>query len=226
MTLEQLKQLGVKESIAHKYISHLNTATTKHSITSPLRLAHFYAQILHESGMLAYTEELADGSAYEGRKDLGNTEAGDGKLFKGRGFIQITGRLTYAKYGESAGDDTVANPALLSAPKHAADSAAWFWTEFKKDAKGRNLNAMADEDLFLRITYFTNGGFNGLTHRFTLLRRAYAVFSVPDASTRLAGVIRYATSNLSNTERRGMDTALFKALPDSAAIIKLAEVLK
>lgn len=226
MTVDQLLQLGVKESLAHRYVTPLNAATVKHNITAPLRLAHFYAQCLHESGMLLYTEELADGSAYEGRKDLGNTEPGDGKLFKGRGFIQITGRLTYSQYAEAITEDVVASPALVASPKYAADSAGWFWTVFKKDGKGRNLNTMADEDNFLRITYFVNGGFNGIQHRFLLLRKAYDVFGVPDGPVRLQNVLRYVVTNMANAERRGMDAALFKAFPTPESANKLAEVLK
>jgi putative chitinase len=226
MTVDQLIQLGVKESTAHRYITFLNAALIHYNISSPLRQAHFFTQILHESGMLFYTQEIADGSAYEGRKDLGNNLPGDGKLFKGRGFLQITGRLTYIEYGNHIGENISMQPDLVAQPKHAADSAGWFWAEFKKDAKGRNLNAMADDDNFLRITYFVNGGFNGLQDRLRLLRKAYAVFNVENAGTRLQNVLKYAITNIANNERRGMDSVLFKALPNGEAVNKLAEVLK
>lgn len=226
MTVDQLIHLGVKESTAHKYLTHLNAATIKYNISAPLRLAHFYTQCLHESGMLQYTQEIADGSAYEGRKDLGNNFPGDGKLFKGRGFIQITGRLTYLEYGNSIGENISATPEIVADPKHAADSAGWFWTVFKKDAKGRNLNAMADDDLFLRITYFTNGGFNGLQHRFSLLKKAYETFGVENAGGRVQNVIKQCITNLADPDRRGMNAILFKAIPDVAAVNKLAEAVK
>lgn len=61
------------------------------------RVAMWMAQVGHESGGLLYLEEIADGSAYEGRPDLGNTQPGDGRRFKGRGPIQITGRHNYTK---------------------------------------------------------------------------------------------------------------------------------
>jgi putative chitinase len=226
MTVDQLIRLGVKESTAHRYITFLNAALIRYNISTPLRQAHFFTQILHESGMLFYTQEIADGSAYEGRKDLGNTVAGDGKLFKGRGFLQITGRLTYIEYGNSIGENISAQPNLVAQPKHAADSAGWFWVEFKKDSKGRNLNAMADDDNFLRITYFVNGGFNGLQDRLRLLRKAYAVFGVENSGGRLQNVIKYMIVNLANAERRGMDSVLFKAVPNVETVNKLAEVLK
>jgi hypothetical protein len=58
-------------------------------------IAAFVAQVSHESGGLLYFEELASGAAYEGRSNLGNTQTGDGKRFKGRGPIQLTGRYNY-----------------------------------------------------------------------------------------------------------------------------------
>jgi len=225
MTIDQLLRLGVKESLAHKYLSYLNAATIKYNISTPIRLAHFYAQCLHESGMLFYTQEIADGSAYENRKDLGNTLPGDGKLFKGRGFIQITGRFTYINYGNSLGENITASPQIVGEGKYAADSAGWFWTVFKKDSRGRNLNAMADEDLFLRITYFVNGGFNGLHDRFRLLKKGYETFGVSNPVSRLQSVLNYITENISNAERKGKDIALFNTIPDANAVDKLAEAI-
>lgn len=228
MTVDKMIQMGVKESIAHRYITPLNGAMIRYKINTPLRQAHFFAQVLHESGMLQYTQELADGSAYEGRKDLGNNVAGDGKLFKGRGFIQITGRLTYIEYGNAIGENISLNPELVAQPKHAADSAGWFWTAFKKDAKGRNLNDMADADMFLRITYFVNGGFNGLQHRFFLLKKAYEAFAVDNGDARLQGVMKTVIENLAKKpeDRTGMEKSLLKTIPNVEAAQKLSEGIK
>ena len=77
---------------------------------SPLERAHFLAQCAHESGGFIYREELASGAAYEGRRDLGNTQSGDGVRFKGRGYIQLTGRANYTKFGPVAGGECVGNP--------------------------------------------------------------------------------------------------------------------
>src|SRR5205085_179017 len=60
-----------------------------------LRLCHFMAQLAHESAHFGVTREFASGAAYEGRRDLGNTTAGDGKRYRGRGLIQTTGRANY-----------------------------------------------------------------------------------------------------------------------------------
>ncbi len=87
----------------------------------------FIAQIAHESGELTYVQEIASGKAYEGRKDLGNTQPGDGIRYKGRGLIQLTGRANYEKYGQLMGLDLINNPELLEEPEFAALSAAYFW---------------------------------------------------------------------------------------------------
>jgi len=140
----------------------------RYEINTPLRIAHFLAQIGHESGYLRYTEELADGSAYEGRADLGNTEPGDGKRFKGRGLIQLTGRANYRAYGQATGRDfeNRTDPALVATdPTLTVDVAGWFWDT-------RKLNAFADKDDAETITRRINGGLNGLDDRLAFLDRA------------------------------------------------------
>lgn len=134
-------------------------------ITTPLRIAHFIAQVAHESAGFLYTEEIASGAKYEGRKDLGNTQKGDGIKFKGRGLIQLTGRNNYQKYKQFCGYDVVAKPALLSQPVGAIRSAMWFW-------QTHGLNELADADDFLTITKKINGGTNGLESRKNYLKKA------------------------------------------------------
>ncbi|UVK85017.1 chitinase [Pseudomonas sichuanensis] len=140
----------------------------RYAIDTPLRIAHFLAQIAHESGCLRYTEELASGSAYDGRKDLGNLQPGDGPRFKGRGLIQLTGRANYRQYGQYCKRDFEAkdDPTLVSTdPALAVDVAGWFWMT-------RKLNDWADQDNLREITRRINGGFNGLDDRAAYLARA------------------------------------------------------
>jgi len=122
------------------------------------RIAAFLAQIAHESGSLRYTEEIASGDAYECRKDLGNISPGDGKRYKGRGLIQVTGRSNYQEMGEIMKLDLVGNPDLLELPENAFKSACIFWNS-------RGLNRIADIDGFERITKKINGGLNGYPDR-------------------------------------------------------------
>lgn len=137
-------------------------------IDTTLRKCHFLAQILHESGSLNYVKELASGTAYEGRKDLGNVVKGDGVKFKGRGLIQITGRNNYKACGATLGLNLIENPGLLELPENAVKSAIWFWN-LKK------LNRFADIDNIMSITKLINGGFNGLQDRKAFLERAKMV---------------------------------------------------
>ena len=140
----------------------LNTAMQRFQIVGAKRVAAFIAQIGHESGQLVYVRELwgptPAQSRYEGRKDLGNTEAGDGFKFRGRGLIQVTGRANYAACGEALAVDLIHHPELLEQPQHACMSAAWFWAT-------HGLNTLADADKFETITRRINGGLNGLAER-------------------------------------------------------------
>ena len=140
----------------------------QYAINTPLRTAHFLAQIAHESMSFTYTEEIASGAAYEGRKDLGNTERGDGVRFKGRGLIQLTGRKNYSDYADYACLNlmTKGNERLVSLhPAYALDVSLWFWNK-------RKLNDFADKDDLRAITRRVNGGYNGLTDRQGYLDRA------------------------------------------------------
>lgn len=155
---------------AELFCEPLNEAMASFDIDTPARQAAFLAQIAHESGSLRYVRELASGAAYEGRKDLGNTEPGDGVRFKGRGLIQITGRANYAECGVALSLPLLDQPTLLEEPINAALSAAWFW-----DSRG--LNALADNGDFERITRRINGGLNGQTDRLAYYVRAQQVFA-------------------------------------------------
>lgn len=132
----------------------------KYEIVTAKRIAAFIAQCAHESNQFRTTREYASGSAYEGRKDLGNIFKGDGKKFKGRGYIQLTGRTNYnAMSKELFGDNRlVLNPEILSAPEYAMESAMVYW-------KWRNLNKYSDIQYYETITRRINGGLNGFRER-------------------------------------------------------------
>ena len=130
---------------------------------------------------LVYVREIWGPTAaqlrYEGRRDLGNVEPGDGKRFLGRGLIQVTGRDNYKaatralRAVESRAPDFEQDPVALEQPPWAALSAAWFW-------QSNGLNELADKDQFTTITRRINGGLNGLEDRLQLWARAKAAFCV------------------------------------------------
>jgi putative chitinase len=154
-----------------KFFDKLRQAMLKYEVNTTRRAAAFLAQIAHESGSLRYVEEIASGDAYEGRKDLGNTEPGDGKRFKGRGLIQITGRNNYAELSKELSYNFITNPEALEKPGAASFSAAWFWFE-------KGLNRLADIDAFEKITKRINGGLNGYSDRLNHWQRIRGILKV------------------------------------------------
>lgn len=158
-----------------RFVEALNDAMQKYEINSPYRQAHFLAQVLVESMFLKLTEELGANEAgkhYEGKKDLGNVLPGDGRLFVGRGLIQITGRANYTKYEHDLGEDLTSSLASAEKVKEtrlAADSAGWYW-------RTSNLNAIADKgkapSVVREVTGKVNGGVNHLGRRVNLFLRA------------------------------------------------------
>lgn len=167
---EALQGIMIHATPGHvtRYGAPLRTKLAEYRIDTPLRVAHFLAQVAHESAELAYSQEIASGEAYEGRTDLGNTQPGDGKRFKGRGLIQLTGRSNYAAYGEAKGIDYTldANAQLLATdPLVAVDVSCWFWS-------ANDLNPLADADQLDAVTLAVNGGYNGLAQRGAFLARA------------------------------------------------------
>ena len=144
-----------------KVPSELVVAMKKYGVGKvPLERAHFLAQTNHESGNFVYKEEIASGKAYEGRKDLGNTQAGDGVRYKGRGYIQLTGRANYKKFGPTAGADFEGNPTIVGS-KYFADTACLFWKANKLGEKCKDSSTTTIKVVTKRI----NGGYNGLDDR-------------------------------------------------------------
>jgi predicted chitinase len=105
---------------ALSHISRLLQACSAQGITDPSQVAYVLASAHHESGMGAFMVEFASGDAYEGRADLGNSHPGDGRRYKGRGYVQITGRRNYTLYTGLLGVDLVTNPELATDPGTAS----------------------------------------------------------------------------------------------------------
>lgn len=164
----------------------LQAAMTEFAIESPSRAAAFLAQLAHESGQFRFMEEIWGPTPAQRRYEpvstlaanLGNTDSGDGKRFKGRGPIQITGRANYRRFGDLLGTDLVADPARAALPELAFRIAGLFWSK-------KGLNELADRgtpEAFREITRRINGGFNGLEDRqkfYAVARTVLGVVDVP-----------------------------------------------
>jgi putative chitinase len=172
VTNDILKQIApsISEKALMTFVKLINTYQGE--VNTDLRMAAFLAQVLHESGQFRYVHELASGDAYEGRADLGNIYKGDGRHFKGRGLIQITGRDNYGRVSKALfGDDRLlATPDLLATPTNAVRSAYWFWADKK-------LNDLADTQDMRTITKRINGGYNGWAERKAYYDRAVKAFA-------------------------------------------------
>ncbi len=161
------------------YLPFLNNIMPMYDINSPMRQAAFLAQIAHESGELKFWEEIWGPTSaqkrYEPPSDLatrlGNTKPGDGKRYKGRGPIQITGRFNYRKYGQLLELDLEGNPDLASTTQVGFETASQFW-------KMNGLNELADIPDFTAITKRINGGLNGQASREKYYERAKQALGV------------------------------------------------
>jgi putative chitinase len=164
LVLRQVAPHG-KDQIIRDFADVLPRLVDAYAINTLSRQAHFIAQVAHESDHFKTTVEYASGDAYEGRKDLGNVQSGDGRRFKGRGLIQLTGRNNYEKAGWVLHQDFVADPEMVARFPHAADVAGFFWHLHE-------LNHHADRDDVKRITRIINGAYTGLSSRQTYLKAA------------------------------------------------------
>ena len=164
-----------------------------YEVNTKLRLAHFFSQISHESGLKPISENLnysASGlirvfrkyfsdieainfanqpekianRVYANRMGNGDEKSGDGWKYRGRGFIQITGKINYFQLANDTDLDCLKNPDLLLQEANAMISALWFWNK-------AGLNKLADKNDIKGITRKINGGYNGLEHRTELLKK-------------------------------------------------------
>lgn len=195
---------GATKANAQKYIEFLKGACKAFDINNERRLAAFFAQIGHESAGLSRTVEnlnyskggllnvfkkyFTDETAalyahkperianrvYANRMGNGDESSGDGFRYRGRGFIQLTGKFNYSKISEYFGEDFVKNPDLLLEPVWMALAAAWFWSI-------NDLNQLADNGDTLVITKRINGGTHGLLDRTNRYDTAVAALVGTDA---------------------------------------------
>lgn len=165
---------GARIDRAAEWLPCIMDAMAEFEINTPARQAAFLAQIGHETGGLKWLVELwgpTDAQKrYEGRKDLGNVQIGDGYRFRGRGLIQVTGRANYQAVGDALGVDLIAAPEKLALPPLAARSAGRYW-------QSKRLNELADAGDFRALTKEINGGYNGYDDRLRLWNAAKEVLA-------------------------------------------------
>ena len=184
MTDDQLKAIMPRLPAAKRaaFLPYMQAAMREFEVNSPAREAAFAAQLAHESGQFRFMEEIWGPTDAQRRYEppgtlatrLGNTEPGDGKRFKGRGPIQITGRANYARFGTLLAVDLLATPERAAQPELGFRIAALFW-------QTKKLNELADQvtaDAFKEITRRINGGFNGLADREAFYAVAKTVLGV------------------------------------------------
>jgi putative chitinase len=188
LTAEQLQSIMPRLSAQKNgdLLPFLAAAMAEFAIDAPARAAAFLAQLAHESGQFRFMEEIwgpTDAQRHyepltQLSKNLGNTDSGDGKRFKGRGPIQLTGRANYRRFGDLLDVNLVGDPARAANPDVAFRVAGLFWSK-------KGLNELADiatNDAFKEITRRINGGFNGLADRqafYTTARNVLGVAAPP-----------------------------------------------
>lgn len=194
---------ALKGHIPDAVIAQIPDTAAKFNINSNLRLAHFLAQCGHESaGFKAISENLnysADGlkrvfpkyfpgnlnesyaknpqkiasRVYGGRMGNGDEATGEGYKFRGRGYIQLTGKSNYTKFGNFIGEDLVANPDLVST-KYPLASAAFF---FDSNGLWSICDKGATDDVVTAVTKRVNGGTIGLPDRIKHFKEYYALLT-------------------------------------------------
>ena len=160
-SIKIIKHRFVSDRVFCELLDKFETAHRAFDINSELIIAHFWAQMAHETGGFRWLRELGGPSyfkRYEGRKDLGNTKPGDGIKYFGRGIIHLTGKANYEIYSHKISMDLVNEPELAEKPDIAMLIALHYW-------KDRGINAKAAKDDLKAVTRAINGGLNGLTDR-------------------------------------------------------------
>lgn len=156
---------GAKISNIRTHWPIVAAALEENRLTSPRIVAYALGTIAAETagfiplteGVSRYNTSRTNFDLYEWRGGLGNSHPGDGARFPGRGFIQLTGRANYARYGERIGVDLLADPAAANEPKNAAKLLALFIA----DRESKIIAALSDGDM-PRARQTVNGGTHGL----------------------------------------------------------------
>lgn len=193
----------LKNHVPDTVLDQVTDCAEKFNINTPLRLAHFLAQCAHESAAFKAREENLNYSAaglkkifpryfpgnlaenyarqpekiasrvYGGRIGNGNEASKEGYKYRGRGYIQLTGKDNYSAFANSVSEDVLGNPDLVTS-QYPLLSAAWFWDT-------RSLNALADagasDEVVTKITKKVNGGLNGLEDRIEHFKNYYALLT-------------------------------------------------
>jgi predicted chitinase len=188
-------------------------------ITSPVAIAHITGQVAHETGFRTMTER-ASGVDYEGRKSLGNTQPGDGPKYKGRGFIQLTGRANYADASKALGIDLINNPDLVATDETVATKTLLNFLKRKDGGTKKTLIQLAHEGNTTALGQAINGGtsgknkaYNGMDDRAkqTAIRlRKYAGGNV-DSTTTTPSAPPSAPTNTTVTKSSAANNAITKA---------------
>ncbi|MDB9414853.1 C39 family peptidase [Microcystis aeruginosa] len=193
--------------MSDKQFNDLNSCLQRFEINTVPRIRHFLSQTAHESGGLQWMEEIASGSAYEGRRDLGNVSPGDGRKYKGAGVIQLTGRHNYQKFADFIRDQKVMQGHSYVAQVYPFTSAGFWW-------KNNNMNALCDRGGTVReVTKKVNGGYNGLADR----QRYY---------DKACQVIKELPSAPLHTEELAAQPETGKAARESSDQVSKVEVVK
>jgi putative chitinase len=194
---------ALRGHIPDPVLAQIPSTAEKFRITSVLRLTHFLAQCSHESGGFTTVFENLNYSAqglktyfrkyfsddqyasyarnpvaigsrvYANRNGNGNEASGEGYRFRGRGFIQLTGKSNYEQFAAFIGEDTVANPDLV-ATKYPLASAAFY---FDNNHLWAICDQGAGDDTIAKVTIGVNGGTNGLAERVSRFKEYYALLT-------------------------------------------------
>lgn len=155
------------ESGASECYDAIDKALTEAGINSQLTLLGALATIRTEVGKaFKPIKEIADGSAYEGRADLGNQVPGFGRKYVGRGYIQLTGYYNYRNYGDRIGIDLVCHPELALTVDNSAKILAVYFRD-------RKVNMACDVKDWVRVRKLVNGGTNGLDVFLSIVNQYY-----------------------------------------------------